>query len=166
MKPLKEIKNDELHIARRNLPHWQIGESLYFITFRAKEGIQLDGSARDAVIGVILEYHKKYYDLSSAVVMHDHAHIIIKPLKKYNDVYYSLSEILKMIKGKSARKINSSLRLKRSIWQAESFDRIIRDEKELAEKCLYIRNNPVKGGLAEKPDDYPWLLEIQEVVEK
>ena len=34
-----------------------------------------------------------------------------------------------------------------SIWQKESFDRIIRNQKELLEKVNYMLNNPVKKGL-------------------
>jgi hypothetical protein len=40
------------------------------------------------------------------------------------------------------------------VWVVESWDRIIRDEDELYEKCTYILNNPRKRW----PDvmDYPW----------
>jgi putative DNA methylase len=36
------------------------------------------------------------------------------------------------------------------------FDRFIRDEKHLAAVREYIRNNPVKAGLVEKPGDWKW----------
>ncbi|MBZ0203591.1 MAG: hypothetical protein K8I03_11305 [Ignavibacteria bacterium] len=40
------------------------------------------------------------------------------------------------------------------MWQDESFDRIIRDDKELNEKLNYMFNNPVKAGITENPWDY------------
>lgn len=44
-----------------------------------------------------------------------------------------------------------------SVWLDESYDRIIRDEVEWLEKLAYIVSNPVKAGLAERPEDYRWL---------
>ncbi|MBI5178666.1 MAG: hypothetical protein HZA04_05350 [Nitrospinae bacterium] len=49
-----------------------------------------------------------------------------------------------------------------AIGQSESFDRIVRDADEWRGKYDYIRNNAVKAGLAEKPEDYPWLLERED----
>jgi putative transposase len=45
------------------------------------------------------------------------------------------------------------------VWQDERFDRIVRDEKEFNEKWEYIKTNPVKNGLSQKPADYLWLYE-------
>jgi hypothetical protein len=46
---------------------------------------------------------------------------------------------------------------KRHAWQDESFDRIVRREENLREKCDYIAMNPVRKGLVSIPDEYPWL---------
>jgi hypothetical protein len=43
------------------------------------------------------------------------------------------------------------------IFQAESFDRIIRTEEELKEKINYISNNPVKKGLCQNGNAYKWM---------
>ena len=42
------------------------------------------------------------------------------------------------------------------IFQSESFDRIIRNEKELSEKMNYILNNSVKRGLIDIGSNYKW----------
>jgi hypothetical protein len=49
--------------------------------------------------------------------------------------------------------------LKGSLWQDESYDPIVRDEAEFLEKWQYIRNNPLKASLADKPENYTWLYE-------
>ena len=36
---------------------------------------------------------------------------------------------------------------------------MVRYEGEFLEKWQYIRNNPVKAGLAIIPEEYPWLYE-------
>jgi putative transposase len=97
----------------------------------------------------IKDGNKKFYTLHAVIVMPDHVHMILEPLPGY-----SLSRIMKGIKGASARKINKARNSYGSIWQDESFDRIIRDEKEYNEKMIYMFENPLRAGLTEKPEDY------------
>jgi hypothetical protein len=40
----------------------------------------------------------------------------------------------------------------------ESFGHVVRNEAELEEKIEYVRQNPVRKGLAREPSDYKWLL--------
>jgi hypothetical protein len=67
---------------------------------------------------------------------------------------YDLERIMKGIKGVSANKINNSRGLTGTVWQTESFDRIIRSEKELQGKLLYMLNNPMEAGLTEDRWNY------------
>ena len=142
------------------MPHWQIGGSWYFITFLTKTGFILSDRARDIVCESILNSHQKMYLLSIAVAMPDHVHMIIQPLMKDDESYFTLTEIMKSTKGVSARKINLSSGREGSIWHRESFDRIIRDDDEWFNKHDYISNNAVKAGLVEKPEEYKWLVGI------
>lgn len=34
--------DQDLHIRRRHLPHWQVGGNVYFITFRSARGVLPD----------------------------------------------------------------------------------------------------------------------------
>ena len=43
-----------------------------------------------------------------------------------------------------------------SPWQRSFFDHKIRSAESLRQKCEYIWMNPVKRGLARRPDNYPW----------
>jgi REP element-mobilizing transposase RayT len=72
---------------------------------------------------------------------------------------FDLGEILHSVKRHSARTINQLRGAQGSLWQDERYDRIMRDENEFLEKWNYIRNNPVKLGLADQPEKYPWLYE-------
>ena len=157
VKPHK-ITEKDLHITKRKLPHWQIGESWYFVTFSTKN-LELPLKARDIILDSILLSHKKLYQLSIATIMPDHVHLLFRPLIKEKDTYYSLQEILQPIKSATSHSINKLLRRKGVLWLAESYDRIVRNEKEWKEKCEYIKNNAFKLGLVERPEDYPWLLE-------
>jgi hypothetical protein len=42
----------------------------------------------------------------------------------------------------------------------ESFDHIIRNEAELEQKIEYVKQNPVKHGLATQASEYKWLLGV------
>lgn len=47
------------------------------------------------------------------------------------------------------------------VWLDENFDRIIRNNHEFWEKMNYIRNNPVKSGIIERPENYKWLYVLE-----
>jgi len=156
---------DELRINRRNLPHWQLPGSTYFITFRLKSEVMSDVE-RKIVLDAIKHFHKIKYWVTAAVVMPDHIHLILKPVVSESNAEFPLSKILQGIKGFSAPEINKVRGSKGSLWQEESFDRIVRDYDECLEKWNYIRNNPVKKELCQSPEEYPFLWEPGEPIEE
>jgi putative transposase len=148
---------EALLIRRGHLPHWQVGGSIYFITFCSARG-PLPDLARHQVAQNILFDHGRRYDLAIAVVMPDHVHLILAPRQKEPGVWYDLAEIMKGIKGVSARRINQLLQTTGTVWQQESYDRIIRDDQELEEKMLYVWENPMKAGLTDTPETYEFIV--------
>ena len=69
----------------------------------------------------------------------------------------SLAEIMKGIKGASAHTINRKLECRGTVWQEESFDRVLRSSESLDAKIEYVLNNPVRKGLVTDWHDYVWL---------
>jgi hypothetical protein len=67
-----------------------------------------------------------------------------------------LAEITGGIKGASAQLINRELDRSGSVWQTESFDRVLRSSESLDAKVAYILDNPVRAGLVSKWDNYAW----------
>jgi REP element-mobilizing transposase RayT len=83
-------------------------------------------------------------------VMANHVHILIEP-------HSSLAQITKSIKGHNAHDANDILRRANAkFWQTESFDHWIRTPQEWQRIKNYILQNPVKAGLVQKPEDWPW----------
>lgn len=138
--PVKEFK-----IYKRNLPHWESPESVYFITFRTARKFLLPEVTRDEVKETCLFHDGKKYDFLALVVMPDHVHILLQPMEKGEKGFYPLAEILHSIKSYSANQINKILKRRGTVWLDESFDRIVRDANELQEKLNYIINNPLKN---------------------
>ena len=151
----------DLFVTRRNLPHWQMGGSSYFVTFRTN-GLELPSSARQLVLDACRHFDGQRYVLWAAVVMPDHVHLLLQPREQAPGKWWSLSSILHSIKSYTAKQINALLERKGAVWQDESFDRIVRDEDEFLEKWNYIRNNPVKSGLAHAAEEWDALFECTE----
>ncbi len=85
----------------------------------------------------------KDYKLICYTIMQNHIHLVFELLPGNKGI----SKIMQSIKRISARKSNLFLEREGSFWQDESFDRWIRDEKELYFVIWYVLLNPVKAGL-------------------
>jgi len=99
----------------------------------------------------------KTIHLHAAVIMPDHAHLLFTGLRDAEGWTFALPEILRAIKGSSARSINKLIGSIGRLWQDESFDHVLRRNESLRETIEYIRQNPVRKGLVDKPEDYQWL---------
>ena len=45
-------------------------------------------------------------------------------------------------------------------WQAEFFDRLLRSRESYSAKWDYVCRNPVRAGLVQHPDEWPWQGEV------
>jgi len=147
-----------IQIKRRHLPHWTLNGATYFITFNTLKG-DLSIECQKLTLDVIKEGNHKFYTLIACIVMPNHVHIILTPNEGC-----TLTRIMKGMKGKSARAINTLSASSGSIWQDESYDRIIRNRRELLNKINYIINNPVKKGLTDDPMNYHGLFLNNDIV--
>ena len=82
--------------------------------------------------------------------MANHAHVVLFPEAP-------LARIMKAIKGYSGHQANKLLgRAGKSFWQHESHDHWERDRHELERIVRYTEANPVRAGLVEREEDWPW----------
>ncbi|NOX65046.1 MAG: hypothetical protein GXO85_04420 [Chlorobi bacterium] len=119
-------------------------------------------------------YDGKRYDLISFTIMPNHIHLVLFPIverkssfaqskgkdidsqNESGDSFYILSKIMQDIKKYTSREANKILKRKGKFWQHESYDHVVRDQKELRRIVKYILNNPVKAGLCEDIDEWEW----------
>jgi REP element-mobilizing transposase RayT len=87
-------------------------------------------------------------DVVSFVVMPNHVHLVAAVERE------GLSEWIGRIKGRSSRAINKLVGVSGPLWQAEYFDRMVRDEVHLEASCRYVEWNPVRAGLCVDPRDF------------
>ena len=110
----------------------------------------------EMIQNTLLNIYAHLYKLWAYVVMPNHVHALLKP-KTNAGAEIKMDDVLKRLKGYSAREANNLLRRTgESFWQTESFDHWPRDEDEFYRIVNYIENNPVKAGLVFVAEDWPW----------
>ena len=145
---------------RRQLPHLQCDDKPHFLTFCTNHRWILPERVRTIVLDCCLHDNGVKIDLRAVVVMPDHVHMIFTPLVNQRALEVcSLAEIMDAIKGSSAHKINKAHDRRGRVWQAESFDHVLRSSESLDAKIEYLLENPVRAGLVRKWQEYPWLWE-------
>jgi REP element-mobilizing transposase RayT len=158
--------NPELEIKKRCLPHWELDGSVYFITFKTWQKLELTNEARHIAFNACLFFDEKSsgkikkYKTFALVIMPDHVHWLMQPLPKNTSEYWSLSSILHSVKSYSSKEIIKATKHIGIVWQDERYDRIIRNEQEFMNTWEYIRLNPIKLGLAKTPENYPFFWQI------
>lgn len=166
----------------------EIPEATYFITFNTWERLELTPPARQIVFDSCLFFHQQRYKIYCLVIMPDHVHLLIQPFPKNtssnasillaesnnNSIllaetsnqqsslkYWTIGSILHSIKSYSAKQIPTVMNHIGKVWQDGRYDRLIRDRKEFENTWEYIKQNPVKAGLCNTPEEYPFCLEIK-----
>jgi REP element-mobilizing transposase RayT len=142
---------------RRNLPHIQLEDKTYFVTFSTYRRWELPESVRSLVLKHCLHDHQKKLWMHGLVVMPDHVHLVFTPMKDEECRQFSLAEIMQGIKGASSHGINTVLKRRGKVWEEESFDRIMRSHENIVQKVEYICQNPERKGLILEGQEYPWL---------
>ena len=141
----------------RNLPHLQRDFKPQFITSVTRSHWILPDCARDLVLASCCHDHRRKYELYVAIVMPDHVHLILTPLiNERKREIFSLIEIMRGIKGASARAINECLGRHGPVWQEESFDHVLRSSEGLDAKIDYVLQNPVRKALVSNWREYRW----------
>lgn len=123
-------------------------------------------AAAGTVLDEVNRYANKYYEVLAICVMPNHVHMLLDfsvqlPMnwdgKMLLPFYQNVPQVIKRIKGASARLINRRLNRKGALWNKGYYDRFIRDRVHLENERNYILNNALKAGLVKKWSDYPFL---------
>ena len=148
--------------TKRHLPHFDRPWAVYAITIRTRRRNKLSGAARTIVLDAFRHFHDKRYELYAACVMPDNAHVLLQPWPREYDandnaVFWSVAELMQSIKSFTAHQINKLQKTSVPVWEKESFDRLIRSDRDLQEKFHSILRNPWDSGVAKQNEDYQWV---------
>ena len=106
----------------------------------SKNGTYLNDDVIDIFLDVVLEEDENLYEIEIMCIMPNHVHLLLKQLD-------DLSQIMRHIKGKSSKEINTFLNMQGKFWADGYFDKLIRDDDHFVKVYNYIKNNPLKVGL-------------------
>ena len=93
------------------------------------------------------------------LLMPDHVHFFARagrealPMKKWVHMWKSLS----------ARQWKRRQGREAPLWQPDYFDRYLRSVDDYSEKWAYVEANPVRKGLAAKPENWPYRGRIHDL---
>ena len=97
----------------------------------------------------LYNYRPQKYLLHGLVLMPDHFHILISPMQ-------SLELAIQCVKGGFSFRAKRELTWSAGIWVTGYSDHRIRTDEDFKIHCAYIERNPVKAGLVERAELYPY----------
>ena len=91
------------------------------------------------------------FSLKNFVIMDNHIHFIIEPLKNE-----SLSKIMQWILSVFAAYYNKIHEISGHVWQGRFWSKIIDNIRQLFDIFKYISENPVKAKMVKKAEEYEY----------
>jgi REP element-mobilizing transposase RayT len=76
----------------------------------------------------------------------------------------ALPMFLQAWKQWTSKRITRDLNLSGTVWQEEFFDHVLRSSESYGQKWDYVKENPVRAGLVESSDEWPWQGEIESLM--
>ena len=132
----------------KRIRYQQTGE-FHFLTFSCyRRRAHLSADAALELFEDSLERVRRRFLFAVAgyVVMPEHVHLLVSEPRR-----------ALLSKAIQALKLSVSMRSReRPFWQAHYYDFNVSAQEKYVEKLRYIHRNPVRRGLAEKPEDWKW----------
>ena len=86
-------------------------------------------------------------------IMPDHLHFFVLGNDDFN--------VAQWVNGlKRAISVSLGATKKRPLWQSGFFDHVLRNDESYGEKFKYVRENPIRAGLIQRADDWPYQGEF------
>ncbi len=133
------------------LKRYQDTGDLHFITFSCYQRRPFfEIHHAQALFGSALEQARINYGFGvlGYVIMPEHVHLLMREPDRG-----TVAMAIKAMKQSVARKLVGR---GGHFWQERYYDFNVRTGKKRVEKLRYMHRNPVKRGLVEKPEDWPW----------
>ncbi len=125
---------------------------IYFVTMCVKDRSKVLANPEtfEAMKRALAELQK--WRVLAGVIMPDHAHWIVLPVENRDlsvgDFAHGFKRVLRSRIGPQTWE-----------WQRGCFDRLLRSDENLFSKWIYVKDNPVRHGLVETADDWPYYLD-------
>ena len=139
-------------MAKPPRDYTSFGSNTYFITtgtWGNRSLFQTDRMATLLINTLLLYRSERKYSLHEFVVMPNHLHLLISPIE-------SLARAMQFIKGGFSYRAKKDLGVNLEIWERGYVEHRVRDARDYEHHGEYIRQNPVRAKLVERPGDYAY----------
>lgn len=134
-----------------------------YVTSVTRNRIPLFKDKENSIISLnTLSFYRTRGDftLFGYVVMPDHFHTIMLPLKG------TISDIMRNIKAYTGNAIRNRTGINSHIWQDSFYEHKILDTEDLITKLNYIHENPLRKGIVQDLGDYSYSSYINFYTDK
>ena len=149
------------HRHLRRLDRIWIPRALYFLTVctHGRHPILASPKAADILQREWAAAKKRHgWLIGRYVVMPDHVHFFCA--EKADGSIRPLSQFMDKRKEWTAKGICAGLAVSAPVWQRGFFDHVLRTKESYSEKWAYVRENPVRAGLAASWEAWPWQGQV------
>jgi putative transposase len=105
----------------------------------------------DILRSLVAERNFKLHDF---VIMPDHVHLLLTV-----DEGMTVEKAMQLVKGRFSYCMGKELGFNGEVWQKGFSEVQVLGEESFEQHRAYIANNPVKAGLVDVPEKYPFCLE-------
>jgi len=131
-----------------------VGPNRYFLTFCTHQRARTF-TAAEAIALVLSQFLRTLREESFALIaycfMPDHVHLLVEGMA-------DMSDCLRFIrKAKQYSGYYYSRETGQRLWQRYGYERVLRNEESTRDVARYILENPIRAGLVEKAEDYPFM---------
>ncbi len=167
---LEQLRDEQEHERKRAVNGQTVNIALAKVNQRKREFALFDARldeptngpywlAQPAVAQVVVEAlhfrHENQFDLIAFCLMSNHYHLVID-LRRLGVASKPLHRIIQSLHAQVARKANKLLNQTGTFWHDESYDHVVRDDVELKRIIEYTLQNPVKAGLVDEWQKWPY----------
>ncbi len=147
----KHLKHPEMLLLDYHAP-------VFFITittYRRQNKLACPDVA-DEIIECFRECEERHgWAIGRFVIMPDHIHFFASPMKNEKPLSNFIRDFKKWTHARAVEKGFDG-----KLWQNEFFDHLLRGNESYHDKWKYVLDNPVRAGLCESAEDWPYQGEI------
>ena len=130
--------------------------NIFFATVHAKDAVpwMVNQTVQQTLVD-LWQQEATAWQVGFYLIMPDHLHFFCAP----RDLHFGIDQWIEFWKRQfSRRHLDQSW-----AWQRKSFHHRMSDQVEYEEKLTYVRENPVRKGLVEKPEDWAYQGRIHDI---
>lgn len=129
----------------------------HFITFSCyhRRPLLAEMHMQDAFLSALEQARRRFsMRVFGYVVMPEHVHLLVS--EPPGEMLGRAMQVLKMKVSIEARKLGKRAAGDSPFWLTRYFDHGVRNNAGFVTQLRYIHRNPVKRGLCQAPEDWPW----------